>query len=106
MLSLPASLVAMSSRVILGTDDQTAPLLCAAVDRLDDVDQLLFVFYDPFDLVVVARSEIDHHVFVAEEKHDGALVVQLVHLVEVRNLVNVAEVAVGIVMDGLATNYP
>lgn len=64
----------MSGRVILRADHQTASLLCAAVDRLDDVDQFLFVFEDPFDLVIVASAEIDHHVFVSEEAVQLALV--------------------------------
>lgn len=60
-------LVAMSSRVILGADHQTATLFRTTVDRLDDVDQFLFVFEYPFDLVVVTGAEIDHHVFISEE---------------------------------------
>ena len=67
LLSLFALLVAMSGRVILGTNHQTASLLRAAVDRLDDIDQFLFVFQYPFDLVVVTGAEINHHVFISEE---------------------------------------
>lgn len=36
--------------------------------------------------VVVASAKIYHHVLIAEEEHDGARVVQLVHDVEVGNL--------------------
>jgi len=61
----------------LGTDDETAALLGAAVDGLDDVDELLLVLEDPVELVVVAGAEIAHDVLVAEEEHDGARVVQL-----------------------------
>jgi hypothetical protein len=52
----------------------------------DDVDQLLLVIEAPVDVVVVARAEIHHEVFVAVEEHDSDGVVQLVHLVEVRDL--------------------
>lgn len=47
---------------------------------------LLFVVERPRDLVVVSRPEVDHDVLVAEEEHDGARVVQLVHVVKVRHL--------------------
>ena len=47
---------------------------------------LLLVVEGPRDLVVVTRAEVDHDVLVAEEEHDGAGVVQLVHVVEVRHL--------------------
>lgn len=59
--------VPIPSRVVLGADDQTAPLLGAAVDGLDDIDQLLLVLQDPVQLVVVSRAEIAHHVLVSEE---------------------------------------
>lgn len=74
------------------TDDQTAPFLRALVDRLDDVDQLLLVLEHPIELVVVARPEIAHHVLVAEEEHNRHRIVELVHFVKFRNLVDIAEV--------------
>ena len=61
------SSVSVSGRVVLGADDQTATLLGAAVDGLDDVDQLLFVLQHPIELIVVSGAEIAHHVFVPEE---------------------------------------
>lgn len=67
----------MSRGVILGTDDETTSLLGASVDRLDDVDELLLVLQDPVQFVVVAGTEIAHDVFVAEEEHDSARIVQL-----------------------------
>ncbi len=76
-------LVTVFGGIVLGRDDKTAALSCAAVDGLDDVDQLLLVLHRPVDLVVVAGAQIDHDVSVAEEEHDGARVVQFVHLVEV-----------------------
>lgn len=69
-------LISISGRVVLGTDDQTTAFLGALVDGLGDVDELLFIFEDPVDLVVVSGAAVDHDVFVAEEKHDGAGIVQ------------------------------
>ena len=74
------------------TNNETATLLCTSVYRLDDVDELLLILEDPVELVVVSGTEITHYVFVAEEEHDRAGVVKLVHLVEVRNLVDVTDV--------------
>jgi hypothetical protein len=85
-------LVSVSGRVILGTHDQTSTLLCTSVDGLDDINQLLLILQDPVQLVIVSRSEITHHVFVAEEEHDGHGIVELVHLVEVGDLVQIADV--------------
>lgn len=114
-------LVSVSCRIVLGTDDQTPSLLRAAVDRLDDVDELLLVLEDERQLIVVTSSQIAHDVFIAlyrmnqvshhhrvtwgrgtgqgskqsvtyEEEHDGARVVQLVHGVEVRHAVYVTDI--------------
>lgn len=74
----------------LGADHQTTTLLGALVYRLDDIDQLLLVFQHPVQLVVVSRAEIAHHMLVAVEEHDRHPVVELVHLVEVWDLVKVA----------------
>jgi hypothetical protein len=95
------ALVAVSGGVVLGTDDQTAALLGALIDGLADVDELLLVLEDKVELVVVTGAQIDHHVLVAEEPHDGAGVVQLVHLVEVGHLVNVAQVDDAEILDAL-----
>ncbi|RBQ85615.1 hypothetical protein VDGD_20821 [Verticillium dahliae] len=91
----------MPRRVILGTDDETPALLGAAVDRLDNVNELLLVLENPVELVVVAGAKVDHHVLVAEEEHDGAGVVELVELIEVGDLVNVADVADGEVLNAV-----
>lgn len=85
-------LVPVSGRIILGTDDQTTSLLGTSIHRFKNVNELLLILKNPFDLVVVTGSQIDHHVLVSEEEHEGARVIQLVHLVEVGNLVDVAEV--------------
>ncbi len=52
----------------------------------------LLVLHGPVDLVVVAGAQIDHDVLVAEEEHDGAGIVELVHLIEVRHLCDVHQV--------------
>lgn len=82
----------MANDLTLGTDDQTTTLLRALVDGLDDVDQLLLVLQYPIQLVVVTRSKITHHVFIAVEEHDRHRIVELVHGVEIGDLVDVAQV--------------
>lgn len=78
--------VTMSCAVILRADHQTSALLGAAEHGLEDVDELLLVIKNPVQLVIVTGSEIAHDVLVAEEEHDGARVVQLVHGVEIGDL--------------------
>jgi hypothetical protein len=85
-------LISVSGRVILGTHNQTSTLLGSSVDGLDDINQLLLILQDPVQLVVVSCSEITHHVFVAEEEHDGHGIVELVHLVEIGDLVQITDV--------------
>jgi hypothetical protein len=81
-----------AKNLTLWTDDQTTALLRALVDGFDDVDQLLLVFQHPIQLVIVTRSEIAHHVFIAVEEHDRHRIVELVHRVEIGDLVDVAQV--------------
>lgn len=69
----------MARRVVLWAHNQAAALLGTTVDGLDDIYELLFVFDDPLDLVVVASAQIDHHVLVAPEEHDRAWIIELVH---------------------------
>ena len=82
----------MSCGVVLGTNDQTTTLLGTSIHRLENINELLLILKNPFDLVVVTSTQIDHHVFVSEEEHEGARVVEFVHLVEVGDRVDVAEV--------------
>ena len=42
-----------------------------------------------FILLLFPRSEINHYVFVSEEKHDRAWVIKLIHCVEVRYLIDI-----------------
>ena len=88
-------------KLTLGTLHQTPALLGATVDGLEDIDHLLLVEQLPIYLVIVSRSEITHHVFVSEEEHDCAGIVQLVHLVEVGHLFDVANVDDGEVLDAV-----
>lgn len=100
-------------RHTLRTDDQTTALLGTTIDGFDDVDQFLFVFQDPVQLIVITGSEITHDVLVTEEEHDGTRIIKLcehsvshgdrgysvgtsrqltIHLVEIRDLVDIADV--------------
>ena len=63
-----------------------------AIDGFHNRDHLVFVGERPVDLVVVSRSEIDHHMLISEEEHDRARVVQLVHGIEFRDLCDVHEI--------------
>lgn len=89
---MPSSALQEPTDLTLRTNNQTTTLLRALVDGLDDVDQLLLVLQYPIQLVIVTRSEIAHHVFIAVEKHDRHRIVELVHGVEIRDLVDVAQV--------------
>jgi hypothetical protein len=53
--------VSVTCRIILGADHQTSTLLRTSVYRLEDIDELLLVFKDPVELIVIAGSEIAHH---------------------------------------------
>lgn len=63
-------------------DDQPAPLAGSSVDHLHNVDEFLLVRHRPVDLVIVSRAQVNHDVLVAEEEHDRAGVVELVHRIE------------------------
>ena len=99
--TLVSCLVSVSGRVVLGTYNQTSALLGTSVDGLDDVNQLLLILQDPVQLVVVSGSEITHHVFVAEEEHDGHRIVKLIHLVEVGDLIQIADIDNSKVLDAI-----
>ena len=96
-----SSLVPVSGGVVLGRDDQTTALLRTFVDGFDDINELLLVFEDPVEFVVVASTEITHHMFVAEEEHESDRIIELVHLLEVGDLVEVANVDDGEVLDSV-----
>lgn len=105
--------------IILGGHHQTSSFSRSSINRLNNVYHLLLVLDDPVDLVVVTGAQIDHDVFVSgrektitklsqtgvrlillqrlhrappEKEHDGAGVVQLVHLVEIRHFCDVHQI--------------
>merc|ERR1719422_878717 len=84
--------VAVLGTVVLRGDHQTSALAGTSVDGLQDVNELLLVVHGPIDLVVVTGPQIYHHVLVPEEEHHSDRVVQLIHGVEVRDLLHVHEV--------------
>lgn len=58
-------LVSVSGRVVLRADNQTTALLSATVNRLDDVDELLFILENEGEFVIVSSAQIAHDMFVA-----------------------------------------
>jgi hypothetical protein len=93
--------VAITRRVILRAHHQTPSFLRALVNRLNNINKLLLILEHPVQLVVISRAEIAHHVLVAEEEHHRDRVVQLVHLLEIGHLVQVADVDDGEVLDAV-----
>lgn len=93
--------VPVARAVILRTHDQTPPLLRTLVHRLQDVDDFLLVLQHPIQFVVITRPKITHHMFIPKEEHDGARVVEFVHLLEIGHLVQIAEVDDGKVLDAV-----
>lgn len=93
--------IAISGRIILWTDHQTSTLLRTFVDGLNDIDQLLLILKHPVQLVVVACTEIAHHMFVAKEEHERADVVELIHLLEVWYLIKIADIDYSEVLDAV-----
>lgn len=98
---LRGNLIPIPRGVILWTNHQTPPLLRPTIDRLHDVDQLLLILEHPVQFVVISRPEITHHMLVAEEEHQRHAVVEFVHLLEVRYLVEIADVDDGEVLDSV-----
>ena len=90
-----------SARQTFWTDNQTTALLRSTIDRFDDVDQLLLVLQYPVELVVVARPKIAHHVFIPEEEHERDGIIELIHLLKVRDLIEIADVDDGEVLDAV-----
>jgi hypothetical protein len=145
------SLVSVSGRVICGTvsfsfycqadiqltlwtDYQTTTFLRATVDGLDNINQLLLILQDPVQLIVISGTEIAHHVFIAEEEHEGDGIVEFygrgvsanlerktprpqiqkqphngvlltVHLLEVGDLIEITDVDNSKVLDTVGNAY-
>lgn len=95
-------LITIFGGVILRGDDQTPPLSRSSIHSFHNVDELLLVFQSPIDLVVISRTEIDHNMFIAEEKHYRARVIQLVHSVEIWHLWNINKIYNSKILDRLS----
>ena len=89
---MPIFLVPIPSTVVLRRHNQTSTLLRPPIYRLNDINKLLLILQHPVQLVIISRSKITHHVFVTEEEHDSARIVQLVHGLEIGDFVEIAEV--------------
>ena len=61
----------------------------------------MLILQHPIELVIVTGSEIAHHVLITEEEHESDWVVELVHLLEVWHLVEVANIDDGKVLDAV-----
>lgn len=86
-------------QLTLRTDNQTATLLRSTINSLDDINQLLLILQHPVQLVIVAGAEVAHHVLVAEEEHEGDGIIEFIHLLKIGNLVEVADVDDGEVLN-------
>ena len=93
----------MLGRVVFWANNETFTFRCTSVYDLENVNQLLLILQSPYHLVIVSCAEVDHDVSVAEEKHDSARVIQLVHCTEVGYLLNVYDVEDGKVLDSFCT---
>ena len=74
------------------TDNETPSLLCPLVNSFHNVDQLLLVFKHPVEFIIVTSTKIAHHVFVPIEEHYGHRIIEFVHCIELRNLIDIAEI--------------
>ena len=92
------SLVAVSSGVVFGANNETASLGCAAVHCLDEINHFLLAVDGPVDFVIITCAKIDHNMLVPVEKHNSARIIELVHLVKVGHLSRVDQVHDGKVL--------
>ena len=76
------------------TDDQASPFLRPTVNCFDDVNKFLLVLQYPVQFVIISCSKITHHVFISEEEHEGYSIVKFIHLLEIRYLVEVADILI------------
>lgn len=89
----------MSGRIIFWRNDETSTFGRPPVDSLDNINEFLFVRYSPVDLIVVTRSQVDHDMFISVEEHECTIIVQFVHLVEIRNFRDVDQIENGKILD-------
>ncbi|KAA8903361.1 hypothetical protein TRICI_005719 [Trichomonascus ciferrii] len=85
----------MGGRLTFRADDQTLAFDGASIDDFENVDHFLFVLEREVEFVVITGSKVAEHVFVAEKEHDTHWIVEFIHLVESRDLVNVAYINSG-----------
>lgn len=88
----------MFCTIILWTCNQTFPLSSTSINGFYYINDFLFILQREIQFIVVSRSKVAHHMLVSEEKHDGARIEQLVHVVEVRHLRVVAQINDGEVL--------
>lgn len=74
-------LVAIFGTVVFWRNYKTSPFPGTTINSFNNVNHFLFVFQSPVDLVVVTSSQINHDMFVSEEKHDGARIVQFIPVI-------------------------
>ncbi len=70
-------------RVVFGRHHQSLSFSCSFIYYFANINQILCLFKNPIDFIVVARPAVDHHVSVSVEEHQGHGVIQLVHCVEI-----------------------
>ena len=86
------SSVSISGAVILRTDHQSPALFSSAICRLNDIDLLILIFDHKVLFIVIARAKVHHNVLVPVEEHNRHRIIDLIHLVEVLHLVDIAYV--------------
>ena len=95
LIRVSTALISVLCRVVLRRYHKTTALARSRVHNLHDVDEFLFIVHGPVDLVVIARSQVNHDVLISEEKHYCARIIKLIHRVEIGNLVDVHTVKYG-----------
>jgi len=93
--------IPIACRVIFRADYQSPALFSSTIDGLYNVNEFLLVLQHPIQLVVVPSSKIAHHMLVPKEKHNRYRVVQFIHLLEVGDLVEIAHIDDGKVLDSI-----
>ena len=94
LIRVSTALISVLCRVVLRRYHKTSALALRVHD-LHDIDEFLFIVHGPVDLVVVARSQVNHDVLISEEKHYCARIIKLIHRVEIGNLADVHTVKYG-----------
>lgn len=80
---LESESISISKRIVLGRNHQSLSFSGSFVDHFAYIYQVLRLFEDPGDLIIVSSARIDHDMFVSVEEHESKWIKELVHLVEV-----------------------